>query len=217
MKIFGLIATLFITFSGIGQKSYYFSDPVPNMGQSITNVNKKYFGTYTASNGRIYELNEEGVFIISTSINSMSRESIRESAKFDVRNGFIHGVVEGDSIPCVLDGERYYFGVRNRDQIVGGLSNNILTRSDSKSNQYFINMKEEDAYYPIELTLNRNDLEIAYFDYEFETTVFDNVANTKSIDSGSIEFVILSPDQAEFDQLLTNRIFGKSVKFKKAK
>lgn len=217
MKIFGLIAILFLSQYGIGQKSYYFSDPVANNMGSLQSVDEKYFGTYTSSNGRIYEINAVGIFIISTSISSMSRESIRESAKFDVRNGFIHGVVENDSIPCVLDGERYYFGIRNKDQIIGPGSNNTLSRSTARSNEYYINIRENDVYYPIKLVLNRNDLQISYFDYEFETTVFDNVEKTKTINSEMTELVILSPDQNEFDQLLNAGIFGSSVKFKKAK
>ena len=217
MKIFVVVASLFLSLNVIGQKSYYFSDPVPSAEKRIDNVNAKLFGEYTSPDGRIYSFEETGIYVISTSISSMSRTSIRESAQYNVINGYIHGVLKDDSIPCVLDGERYYFGVRNRDLLIGEGSNNVLTESANNSNEYFINMKEDGVYVPIRLTFQKKGLDISYFDYEFETEIFDGVENQKVIKNEFNDLVILSPTSDEFYQMAMEELFPKSVPLKRAK
>ena len=120
MKIIGLIASLILTFFSIGQKSYYFSEPLPSNQKAQSVVNEKWHGKYAVNNSKnILEINSDGIFMVSTTISSISREEIRESTTFDVRNNYIFGVLLNDSIPCVLEDERYFFGIRNKDVIVG--------------------------------------------------------------------------------------------------
>ena len=156
MKIFGLVASLFFVFNAIGQKSYYFSEPLSPMSVELSQVPSNLFGTYTSNKTlRSFEISEEGVFLISTTISSMDRESIRESSEYDVRGGFIFGIVKGDSLPCVLDNERYYFGLRNKDVLIGIGSKNVLSKVSSKS--YIINVFENGTYTPIQITFEKKD------------------------------------------------------------
>ena len=193
MKIFVVLASLFLSLHVIGQKSYYFSDPVPSSDDKVMQVNAKLFGEYTSPDGRIYAFDAEGVSVISTSISSMSRESIRESAQYNVSDGFIHGVVKDDSIPCVLDGERYYFGVRNRDVLIGSGSDNVLTQSSENKNDYFLNLKEDGVFLPMKFSFQKKEVQISYFDYDFETTIFDDIENQQTLKNEYNDLVILSP------------------------
>lgn len=208
MKIFGLVASLILSFSTFSQKSYYFSDPLPSVDRKVETVDKKWFGKYTSNkDSRSYEINEKGVFIISTSISSMGRASIRESSKYDVHNGYIFGIVEGDSLPCVLDNDRYFFGIRNKDILIGIGSQNILGRVNNNGSQYVVNMYENGNYVPIYLQFERGNLTIKYFEYETDSGIFDFIAEQKSIETEFQELIILTPSEDEYMRLYEKGIY----------
>jgi hypothetical protein len=216
MKIFGLIASLLITFFSIGQKSYYFSKPLPSLRNEVRSVDPKLFGTYSSNTiPRSYEFNQNGVYILSTAINSITREVVRESSKYDVRDGFIFGVMENDSLPCVLENERFYFGMLNKEVLVGESSKTVLTRVGK--NEYIINFYENGNYTPGVLKFQGSKLILKDFAYEFETDVFNHIANQKSIDTEFHEMIILTPTFEEYELLLKNGIYSSSGSFKKKK
>lgn len=205
MKIFGLIASLLFTFFSIGQKSYYFSEPYPNNEKSQNVIDKKWHGKYTVGRGNhSYEVNEEGIYMVSTTISSISREEIRESSKYDVRNNYIFGVIENDSLPCVLENDRYFFGIRNKDVIIGAGSKNILKPSGRVANEFILNTYENGYYMPSIIRFESKKLAVSQLDYDYETTVFDFIINKKSIQDQNIELVVLTPSVEEFNQLLSN-------------
>ena len=214
MKIIGLVASLFLAFSSIGQKSYYFSEPTSSMGEKVTSIDSKYFGKYSAkSEARSYVFSEEGITIISTSVSSISREMIRETSKYEVRNNYLFGVLEGDSIPCFLEGEYYIFGVRNRDILIGIGSNTLLTKIST--NRYVIHHFENGLYTPEIVRFEGKKLIFEEFNYDLETTAFDHVAEQKSIPAEHFEIVVLTPTKEEFDHLIQNGSFVESVSYKK--
>jgi len=204
MKIIGLLTSLFLTFFSIGQKSYYFSDPLPSSEDKVTNVDSKYFGLYKSDEAaRSYQISEEGIFIISTSISSVSREMIRESSTYRVHNNYIFGV----------EGERYYFGIQNKDVLVSTSSKSQLAKISA--GRYILNHAEDGLFTPSLLYFEGNKLILEEFNYDFETTVFDNIQNQKVTPSEHFDIVILSPTKDEFNALMGNSIFSESFTFKK--
>ena len=215
MKIYCLIASVILSFSSISQKSYYFSDPLPSVDAKIDHVDKKYYGTYKSKTGILsYIIDEAGISIISTTISSIAKEVIRESTQYNVRGGYIHGVVKNDSIPCVLEDDRYYFGIRNTDLFVGLGSENILTKTAS-STIYYLNVFENGNYVPMQLVFKGGKMTINYFDYEFDATTFEFITDQKSIETEFQELIILNPSVAEFTLLLQEEIFDSGKVFKK--
>src|SRR3989338_5650604 len=104
---------LFFAFSLLGQKTIQFADPLPPNYTLVEAVNKAQFGSYKSTNSEtVYLFDESGVYIVSTLVAYITREQLRESATIQVRNGHLFGINKGDSIPCVLEGERYYNNVR---------------------------------------------------------------------------------------------------------
>lgn len=216
MKIIGLVVFALSTFFSIGQKSYYFSDPLPPKGKNDYEIPKQFYGTYSSGNAaRSYIVGPNGIVILSTSISSINRKTIRESSKYDVRNGYIFGVVEGDSVPCFLEGEYYYFGVRNRDILVGpGSLNDLVKLSNGK---YILNFAENGLYVPSLFEFSGNKMTVKEFDYELETTVFNGIASQKEIPTDFGAMVILSPTKKEFDQLLFKNPFSQGKVFERVK
>ncbi|NRA11496.1 MAG: hypothetical protein HRT57_06050 [Crocinitomicaceae bacterium] len=215
MKIYCLIASVILSFSTFSQKSYYFSDPLPSATSKISSVEKKFYGTYKSKTGTIsYQFDAAGVSIISTSISSISRKSIRESSVYDVRGGYIHGVLKNDSVPCILEDEYYYFGIRNVDVFIGGQSQNVLAES-GVSSIYFLNIFENGNYTPMQLEFKGGKLTMRYFEYDLESTKFDFIEEQKVIDTQYQKLVVLSPTVEEFKTMRTAGVFDLPKIFKK--
>ena len=216
MKIFGVLASLLITGFVIGQKSYYFSLPLHESGSKVITIDEKWQGIYRSkTEARSYEVTPEGIYVISTTISSIGRDAIRESSQYDVRNKMIFGVIEGDSLPCVLKDDRYYFGVKNKDVLVGGGSSNRLIKLTPS--KYILNYFENGLYTPALITIEKNELIISDFDYDFETTVFDGIQKREVINGEHHDLVILTPTKEEFEALLKKQLFGDGYRFKKSR
>ncbi|HIP31187.1 MAG TPA: hypothetical protein EYG86_00350 [Crocinitomicaceae bacterium] len=216
MKIVGLVASLLLSFISFSQKSYYFSNPLPLEEIKLTKVDAKHYGTYSSiEQPSHYEIDENGIALVSTNIASVSRETIRESSKYTVRNGFIHGVIKDDSLPCVLKGEYYFFGVQNREIIVGKGSQNVLKRIDAYGN-YIVSVFENGSYIPLKISFSNGKFSIAYFDYDFDTKLFKFINDQESVQESQYELVILSPSEKEVKRLLRVGMFGENKVFEKA-
>jgi len=208
MKIFGLIATLILSFSSFGQKSYYFSEPVFSTTGKMNSIPEKLHGNYKGDKpGWSIEINEKGIYAVSTTVSSISNETLRESSKYKVKDDFLFGVLENDSVPCVFENDRYYFGIRNKDLLIGTGSLNVLTK-DKTDNTYYLNVSENGYYTPMKLVFSRKMLEIFYFDYDYETSIFDSVKNQKTIKTKFHDLVILSPTNDETNDLIFKNVFG---------
>lgn len=216
MKIIGLLTSVFLTFFSIGQKSYYFSDPLPSIDTKVSNVDSKYFGIYESSTAaRSYEINEEGIFIISTNISSIDRSTIRESSTYDVRNNYLFGVIEDDSIPCVLQDDHYYFGIQNKEELVSLRSKNALTKLNPDT--YVLNYYEDGLYTPVILKFEGTSLILKEFNYDLETSAFDHIENQRSIEGQYHDLVILTPNKSESDALIESSVFAFRMSLKKRK
>lgn len=198
IKITLLFVGLTVKSTGFAQNSYYFASPIPSEENEVS-ISKQFYGNYESKDGSmVYECTKEGVFAVSISMSSISRETIRESSKFDVRGGFLIGVIENDSVPCVEDGDYYLFGVKNRIQIAGEGSENVLVKVDNRN--YVLNYLEGERYLPVKLRFEKNKLEISDFDYEVEGDAFPFIAEKESI-SGEQTTIILNPSSDEYEQL----------------
>lgn len=214
MKNICLLASLILTFSTFSQRSYYFSNPLPADEDKITNVAERYYGIYESKDGSMrYQFNENGVLILSTVVSSVSRETVRESSQYSVRNGYIFGVVEGDSIPCILEGESYYFGIRNTDVFVGIGSMNVLVATQSSS-QYVINLYEGGNYIPMLIEFQGNKLTIRQFDYEGEGDEFPFISEKKSVSMEHSELIIMNAEKGDFEELKEQGFFRQPMVLK---
>lgn len=215
MKIVSLVVAVFSVFFVVAQNSYYFAEPLPSASNKVANVSSRYFGTYTVNDGTIsYQFDEKGLTLISITVAGISRETVRESSQYNVRNGFIFGVEKGDSVPCVLSGEKYYFGVRNHDVFVGEGSQNILAKSNEAST-YVLNIYEDGKYVPQMLEFKGDQLMISHFDYEGEDAEeFAYIEDQESVSSGGLNLIVLKPQEGDFNQIKSHA-FVESMSLKK--
>ena len=215
MKVLtSLISVVFLTLSCIAQTSYDFSTTVPPNSPEISAVPKSFFGVYSSDSADIdYEFSAKGVFAISTIYNQISRETVRESSKYHVENGYLFGVQKDDSIPCVLEGEYYVFGIKNREQIIGGTSKHKLVQLTT--NSFVINFYEKGTYTPSLFEFKGKTLSVRHFTYESDATVFDGIASRKTATSNQMNTISLNPTLEEWNKIPLTSIMTSPTLFKR--
>ncbi len=214
MKIIGLLFVLCSTFFAKSQISYDFANTLPPEGEKNAAVLKTYFGTYSSDQTDIdYQFNKEGVFAISFIYNSISRETIRESSIYSVKDGYLFGVNGVDSLPCELQGEYYHFAIMFKEQIVGGTATNVLSKLNQTT--YILNFEDNGHFTPSYLTFKGNELSIQHFTYEDATTIFDVITDKSENTIGEMNYVTLSPTKEEWLGIMQNEITGTKLLFEK--
>ena len=211
MKYYALVLSIFLIFYGKTQISYDFGQPLPPGIAEISSVDAMFHGEYTNSDSNLkYEISDSGIYIISTQYSKISRKTIRESTNYSVKDGFIFGVVKNDSLPCFLEGENYYFGIRNRVCLICDGSQNKLKRSVSGT--YYLSFYDG-GYVPAKLVFTLNSMSISYFNYEDDTRLFDNIESVSVMDQIPVLHT-LDPTTEEWMQIST-KIFDSALTFRK--
>jgi len=215
MRVFtSIISLLLLSFASIAQTSYDFSITLPPNSPEISAVPKSFFGVYSSDSADIdYEFSAKGVFAISTIYNQISRETVRESSKYRVENGYIFGVQKDDSIPCILEGEYYVFGIKNREQITGGTAQHKLVQLTP--NSFIVNFKENGTFTPSLFEFKGKTLSVRHFTYESEATVFDGIATKKTAASSQMNTISLSPTLEEWNKIPLASIMTSPILFKR--
>ncbi|MCO5260924.1 MAG: hypothetical protein M9916_12340 [Crocinitomicaceae bacterium] len=198
------------------QNSYEFGITLPVESEATSTVNAVYYGTYESEKGPEYnyEINENGLFLKTINIQAITQETIRETGKYSVRNGYIFGITE-DSIPCLFEDDKYYFGVRNTIQLTGNSSVNVLTQLSV--NSYILNYKSDNGYVPALFEFIGNQLKITDFDYDIEGKIFKKIKEQQLVESATngLKTYILRPTVKEWSKISKKDIFVTSHIFEK--
>ena len=217
MKKVHLISLLFSQFFFnaviFGQKTVQFADPQPSGSKLVQTVDKNLFGSYKSSDlSATYIVDESGISIVSTVVGYVTRKQVRESSKLQVHGSFLLGIKENDSVPCVLEGEKYYYGISQKLVIAGEESMNMLTRISA--NMYVINFHEGDYFEPSLVTFNGNTMTIVHGDMTYQD-IFKPILQIKTITRYGSEVAILAPDASQWNSLQQAIFEGKKLVYTK--
>ena len=199
---------LLFSYLSIGQVSYDFAQALPPEAMNVQHVDKPYRAIYTNENNQ-FEFTEAGIFTLTTVVHSISRETLRESSQYAVRNGYIFGVRENDSIPCVEENDRYYFGVRQRDTLIGINSKNILRKIDAMN--YILNFSENGTYTPCLITFDGKTLKLRYFNYDDKSKPFEKFKSKTLNESDGIQYITLNPTLKEWEKIGIKDYLGEEI------
>ena len=214
MKFLLICLVFFWISSTQAQQSFAFSVAQPIEKSNVSAVEANYYGIYQSDSiDTFYEFNEHGVWAISTIYSSISRETIRESTKYAVRNGYLFGVVENDSVPCFLEGEKYHFGIKHKEIIIGPKSKHEMKKMNNTT--YIINFFEHGTFTPSEFIFNGKTLVVRHFDYENSTQLFKDIKIQNSIYDNNLKIITLTPTSKEWNKIEKSGLFGKKYIFMK--
>lgn len=215
MRTLVTFLSLFLSYGAIAQVSYQFMQALPPETEDLRSVDQKYLGIYKSDASDItYEITAAGIFARNLVIHSISRETVRETSKYRIQGDYIFGVHETDSLPCVLEGEYYYFGVERRDTIVTGNSKNKLRKVSA--NEYTISFEEQGLFTPCLITFSGNSMSIRYFDYPVDELIFKSIKSQQSSVDLGMNTIFLLPTLKEWKKLDRSKMFGKAIDFKRS-
>jgi len=213
MKKTALILFLAITAGTYGQKTVQFADPLPPGQSSVASVDKVYFGQYKNTDSETtYLIDANGIAIVSTIVSYVTRQQVRESSALQVRNGYLLGIVKGDSVPCVEEGDRYYYGMQHKEVITGPGSLNILTRVDAKT--YIINFHEGSYFEPSLLTFENGKMHIVHGELA-DQAGFASILHLTTIQRYGSPVDILVPSVEQWTKLMQLLFSGERLNYLK--
>lgn len=208
-----IISVLFffqVFFSFAQLNSYEFKNILPPEGKEVDHVDAKYFGAYEQVDEKVsYCFEVDGVYAESILYLSISKETIRESSTYDVRNNYLFGIKENDSIPCILEDDVYYYGLKDKIKIAGSGTNNKIVQVSSSV--YCINYFDNGTYTPSMLEFKGRNLIVQHFDYENETILFNAIVEKEHINHR----VVLNPTLEEWKEIDKGVIFPNKRVFSK--
>nr|WP_294859273.1 hypothetical protein [uncultured Fluviicola sp.] len=213
MKKVLLVFSLFLHFLSFSQKTVQFSDPLPYGSSSQQTTDKIHFGKYKSSDSQVtYVIDEKGISIVTVAIASITREQVRESSKLQVRGNYIFGIKANDSLPCVLEGENYYYGIESKLIIAGEGSLNTFTKINT--NKYVINFHEGTYFEPSIVTFAGEKMTIVHSELDYQP-VFQSILQVSTITRYGSEVAILAPTFEQWERLEKTLFTGKKLVYTK--
>ncbi|MCB9225380.1 MAG: hypothetical protein R2780_00430 [Crocinitomicaceae bacterium] len=99
--------------------SYYFHNGSFQVLDAVNQFDQDKFGKFELKEeagkearvaaGDWMIIDESGIYLQKNKLMTMPKSEVRENSKYTVRNGWMHGVMENDSVPCTLEEDIYYF------------------------------------------------------------------------------------------------------------
>ncbi len=213
MKKVLLVFTLFVHFFSFSQKTVQFSDPLPFGSPSQTTTDKIHFGKYKSSDSQsTYVIDEKGISIVTLVIASITREQLRESSKLQVRGNYLFGIKANDSVPCVLEGENYYYGIESKLMIAGEGSLNTFTKLNA--NKYVINFHEGAYFEPSLVSFSGGTMTIIHSELKYQP-LFGSILQIKTITRYGSEVAILAPTFEQWERLEKALFTGQKLLYTK--
>ena len=209
MKKVLLVFTLSLQFFSFSQKTVQFSDPLPFGSPSQLTTDKTHFGKYKSSDSQVtYIIDEKGISIVTVAIASITREQVRESSKLQVKGDYLFGIRANDSVPCVLEGENYYYGIESKLVIAGEGSLNTFTKISA--NKYIINFHEGSYFEPSLVTFAGGKMTIIHSELNYQP-LFQSILQVNTITRYGSEVAILAPTYEQWERLEANLFTGKKL------
>lgn len=213
MKKVLLVFSLLLHFLSFSQKTVQFSDPLPFGSSSQPTTDKIHFGKYKSSDSQVtYVIDEKGISIVTVAIASITREQVRESSKLQVRGNYIFGIKANDSLPCVLEGENYYYGIESKLMIAGEGSLNTFTKINT--NKYVINFHEGSYFEPSIVTFAGGKMTIVHSELDYQP-LFQSILQVSTITRYGSEVAILAPTFEQWERLEGTLFTGKKLIYTK--
>ncbi|MNU52176.1 hypothetical protein D3C71_411820 [compost metagenome] len=213
MKKVLLVFTLFVHLFSFSQKTVQFSDPLPFGSPSQTTTDKIHFGKYKSSDSQTtYVIDEKGISIVTLVVASISREQVRESSKLQVRGNYLFGIKVNDSVPCVLEGENYYYGIESKLMIAGEGSLNTFTKLNA--NKYVINFHEGSYFEPSLVSFSGGTMTIIHSELKYQP-LFESILQINTITRYGTEVAILAPTFEQWERLEKSLFTGSKLLYSK--
>lgn len=142
-----------------------------------------------------------GIYLEKNKLLSISREQVREDSKYAVRNGYLFGVIENDSILTALDGEKYYFLMPSKTYLFDVKTGGVNLFEGANPGEFILLSFEDNGHYTaIYLKFKAGGLELMEPTLNHESCALKEVKEQEVI-KGDFNTYIFSPVQKEWQSL----------------
>lgn len=209
-----LIFIVLPLFGAEGEENYsvYF-DLNSNPGtKQLMSIPDRYHNTYSISVQSENDLREaagddlivdaSGVYVEKNKLLSISREEIRENSQYTLKDGYLHGVIENDSVPVALEGESYYFLIPKKTYLYNSQSNDVVLYQGLSSRDFLIMSREDNGYFScLYITFTEGKVQLKELD--FDQTEFDyRKVSGKKVVENNLPTYILNPKKKEWEEIM---------------
>lgn len=220
LKKFPVLIFFLTIFSSVhGQIiSYDFVQPIPPGNGNVLSIPPKLFGEYKAENdNRKIIVKARGIFMESIIFGSVTREQIRENSQYEVRNDHIFGVSDYDSLPCVLEGETYWFGMTKTTELFSFNGDNTLRKWNESQNDYVYVLSYEENGYWLPLVLEFTDKGLIVYSPSFDEVpqAFDFVVDKFTEKRENAPRIHLHVNQSDWEKIDRKTYFSIATRYRK--
>ncbi|HIP37112.1 MAG TPA: hypothetical protein EYG85_09695 [Crocinitomix sp.] len=216
MKLLPIILTLIFTFNYVYAQqdttnfSYYFKNNTADY-QKVNVVPKRFYGIYELkpnkrneiriAAGDYFIIDSSGIYISKNNLISITKEEVRENGKYNVKNGYLFGVKANDSIPVVLQKDKYYFLIPVKSYLYS-TSSHVMYKINSSS--FIIFSKEDNGYYSvIKIDFNGHSLKLSELELNYKQI---NSIKHEFTKDGIYDTYLLTPKKSHWELILNTFI-----------
>jgi len=193
--------------------SVYFTEKSLSVLKQTAAVSSTFFNQYqleeTEENilrnaaGEYLHADAGGIYFEKNKLLFITREQVREDGKYQVRNGYLFGVTENDSIATALEGENYYFLVPSKTYLYNMKAGPSTLFEGLNTGEYLIVTPEPDGYYSVVyLKFSGTRLEIKEPVFEDKSCRVELIKEQETL-KGNFDTYILTPTLAEWKSLFS--------------
>ncbi len=208
---------IFSSFSIFSQEkesifSIYFKSEKIAGAKKLANIDPLYFGKFELEEskenalrnaaGDVLIVDNSGVYLEKNKLLSISRTEVRENSKYIVKDGYLFGIIENDSLPVALENDAYYFLIPAKTYLYATDDKKSSLHNGLQKGEYIVLTKEENSYYSA-LYIEFSGSTIALKELELNAEDFD-LRKTKSIKEIKAETLTytIDPDKNEWPSIM---------------
>lgn len=145
-----------------------------------------------------------GMYIAKNKVLSISKTEIRENSQYTVKDGYLFGVLENDSLMVALEGETYYFLMPSSTYLFQTNQPDNRLFKGLSPNSYFIFSKESNGYFSvIEAKFSAGMISLSELDFDQRQFDFRTVRNSTSGSSDDLIYY-LNPTKEEWTKIASH-------------
>lgn len=206
------------TFLSFGQDevfSYYFHNASFRVLKDVSGFESDKYGKYElieeagkearVAAGDWMIIDETGIFREKNKLMTMPKSEVRENSKYNVRNGWMHGVMENDSVPCHLEEETYYFLIPFKTYLFKRASAPNKLVQVNRATYALFSFEDVGAYSITVVQFTATGIEMQEVDLRLKgDRSIENVETIEEMDDNGdgLKTYILNPTKAEWNSFI---------------
>lgn len=213
--LFGIIFTQ--EFEVKAQDTLVYFDRVYAPGDELSTFPDYWQGVYRNENGVTWEVGNKNIATVSNLFLSFTKSELEKKENYQLKNGYLFGFVEGDSIPVLERNDSVYFAYSHRKELFQIRGDKQVLTQDGQSLYFYEYKKEIDAYTLVKFSLHKGTFKVAYPNYEMLVQEMDDFKRRiKLIEESPLNapYFLVKNIKVNFEMLTSGEFFENALELK---